>query len=100
MITFLVLALAASSTPADESADRAAKQAWATCLSENADTLAAPTATVDTVVQAAFAACAAEESRLQASARTQLRASHREWLTGMIMRVRQMNERAQELQSR
>jgi hypothetical protein len=100
MIIIFALALAASTAPADESADSAARQAWAACLAERVEALDTPTEPVDTVVQAAFAACVAQEDGLEASTLTQLKASNRERLTGIVLRVRQMNERAQELNSR
>ena len=115
----LALALAVSPAPADESAYRAATQLWLACLAERAEALDTPMEPVDIVVDAAFAECAAPKNgllsammpppagatpeALQAATLAQLKASNREWLTGMVLRerrVRQMNERAQELHSR
>ena len=116
MITLLALALVASPVPADESAYGAAKQVWAACLAEKVETLDTPIEPVDAVVLEAFGECAAQEKELlsammphnkgaapeawQASTLAQLKASNREWLTGIVLRVRQMNERAKELHSR
>lgn len=116
MITLLALALAAPPVPADESAYSAAKQIWAACLAEKVDTFDTPIEPVDAVVLAAFGECAAQEKGLrsammshnkgtapevwQAATLAHLKASNREWLTGIVLRVRQMNERAKELHPR